>query len=241
MGYNFQTSSELYCLAQGSGTMYAKKGSMVAYKGDFKFDKVLLDTNGGGFMKGLMNQVTRRLSGENLSLMEVTGNGEIYFADEAQHVTILELDPGDELSVESENLLCFNDSCNYSVKFLGVGVISQKGLFTSKLTPKGNGAAVAIKSDGNPLLLTSPCCVDPDAVVCWLGPDPDFKINNFNWKTVIGQTSGETYMLDFKQPGYTVVVQPSERLSGLKLGIDDKSYTPHSQGTAGGILNNLFR
>lgn len=233
MSFQFETHAELTCLAtnHGNGEMFAKKGSMVAYQGDFKFDKVLIDTNGGGILKGIANHAMRRVTGENLELMKVTGQGQVYLADEAAHVVIINLNQGDQISVESENLLAFNDACQYGVRFIGVGVVSQKGLFTSKLTPKAHGAQVAVKTDGNPIILQTPCVVDPDAVVCWTGSDPSFKLG-LSWKTFIGQTSGESYMLEFKEPGYHVIVQPSERKSGVKIGIDDKDYTPQSQGSA---------
>lgn len=259
MSVQFRTHAELTLLAlseYGNQKFYAKKGSMVAYKGKFKFDKVLLDPNGGGMVKSVMNHVSRRLTGENMELMEVQGTGEVYLADEAQHVTVIDLGPGEKLSVESENLLAFNDAVKYGVRFIGVGVISQKGLFTSRLTATNQGAQVAVKSDGNPIMLSTPCVVDPDAVVCWSGPDPSFKVG-LSWKTFVGQTSGESYMLEFKEAGHLVLIQPSERLSGLKIGIDDNRYTPQEQnnpfqgtfsngqgqggiaGSIGNMLNNL--
>lgn len=240
MSFTLETQGELVCRAvTQNGEMFAKKGSMVAYQGQFKFEKVLLDPNGGGFLKSVVNHGMRRVTGENMELMKVKGSGVCYFADEAQHVTIINLNPGDALSVESENLLAFNSQVKYGVRMIGVGVISQKGLFTSKLEPTGHGAQVAVKSDGNPLILETPCVVDPDAVVCWTGPDPKFKAD-VNWKTLIGQTSGESYMLEFKQPGFHVIVQPSERLSGLKIGIDDNRYQANEQNNPlSGSMNNM--
>lgn len=229
--FQLRTEKELTCVASGNGKLFSKKGAMIAYQGQFKFQKVLIDPNGGNIVGGIVRQVARRVTGENMELMEITGQGDCYFADEAQHVTIIDLDMNDSLGVESENLLAFTDTCTYGIRPIGVGVISQKGLFTSTFKANGPGAQVAIKSDGNPIILQTPCVVDPDAVVCWTGPDPQFKVD-VNWKTLIGQTSGESYMLNFTQPGYIVVVQPSERLSGLKIGIDDKRYTPQSQNNA---------
>ena len=65
--------------------------------------------------------------------------------------------------------------------------------------------------------------VDPDAVVCWMGNgycDPDIKMD-VNWKTFIGQTSGESYSFEWnaRQP-VTVIIQPNERASGISLGMD---------------------
>lgn len=241
MAFLLETEGELICKAQAQGqsTLYAKKGSMIAYQGNFKFDKVLLDPNGAGMVRSLINHASRRLTGENMELMKVTGEGYCFMADEAQHVTIINLEAGNPVSVESENLLAFTENVKYGVRMIGVGVISQKGLFTSKLEATGYGAQVAVKTDGNPLILQTPCVVDPDAVVCWTGPDPSFKLG-VSWKTLIGQTSGESYMLEFKQPGGVVIIQPSERLSGLKVGVDDNTYQPETQqGSLGNTMGNL--
>lgn len=227
--FRLQTVNELSCMAEGSDTMYCKKGAMVAYQGQFRFEKLLIGP-GGNLASAVLSHVARRFTGENMELMKVTGQGRCYFADLASHVTVVSLNPGDSIGVESENLLAFTDSCDYGIRMIGVGVLSQKGLFTSSIKAKGPNAQVAIISDGNPLVLDSPCVVDPDAVVCWTGPDPSFKLD-LNWKNILGQTSGESYMLEFKNPGQKVIIQPSERKSGVKLGIDD-GHQASSQGSA---------
>lgn len=225
---NEANGRELFCLARGNGNFFAKKGSMVAYNGQFKFSKRLLGTNDGNILGQVMNHLGRKVTGENLEIMEVTGQGDIYLADEASHITIIDLNQGDSLCVESEDLLAFTKSCHYGVCCVPMGTVSQKGLFTSKLTGKGLQAQVAIKTKGNPLMIPTPCSVDPDALVAWTGPSPHFGVD-VNLKTLIGQSSGESYRFDFKQPGYVVVVQPYERNSGLKVAIDDKQYRPPTQ------------
>lgn len=142
--------------------------------------------------------------------------------------------------VESEDLLAFTDTVKYGLKMLGVGVISQKGLFTSQLTGQGSGGYVAITTDGNPLVLDTPCCVDPDAMVGFTGPDPTFKMD-LSWKNLIGQASGESYVLEYRQPGYKVILQPNERRSGLDIGLDNHGESQHVQhnptvGTAMGAV-----
>lgn len=217
--YNFEVHNELSCKVTGAGAFFSKKGAMVAYEGQFKFSKVLLDTNDTGVVGALVNNVTRRVTGENMEMMKVEGQGSCYLADEAQHVTVLDLQPGEFVLVESENLLAFSDNCKYGVKLIGSGVISQKGLFTTKVAALGYDSKVAIKTDGNPIILkvtNEPIAVDPDAIVCWTGADPHFKLD-VNWKTIIGQTSGESYMLEFREPGQVVIVQPTERKSGISL------------------------
>ena len=54
-------------------------------------------------------------------------------------------------------------------------------------------------------------------------------------KTFIGQASGESYFLDFHDPQTIVVIQPSERTSGIDIGIDGHGGRPTRQD------NRLFR
>lgn len=174
-----------------------------------------------------------------MPLTKVTFNGPsiTYYANEAQHVTVINLQQGQTLSVESENLLAFTNSCKYGIRFMAQGVVSQKGLATSTLTGMGPGAAVAILTDGNPVVLSnmqngSTLFADPDAAVCWTC-DPQIKFD-LSWKNLIGQASGESYLFAFNQPGF-VVIQPNERVSGIDIGMDGKG------GKATRQQNNLFR
>jgi uncharacterized protein (AIM24 family) len=218
--FNFNNHQELTCVAEGDGQFFARKGAMVAYTGSFTSEKVLLDTNNtGSVFKSVMNLAARKLTGENIPIMKVKGTGSYYMANRAQHISIITLGQGQSIGVEGENLLAFTEDCKYSVRFMGSGVISQKGMFTSNLTGIGNNAEVAITTNGNPIILQTPCVVDPDAVVCWTGPDPQFK-TDVSWKTFLGQSSGESYMLEFNTQGETVIIQPFERNSGLNVAID---------------------
>lgn len=217
MAFNYEIQGELTCKVEGNGRFIAKKGCMVAYQGDFQFDKMLTGPdNGRGLLGGLIGQAVRKLTRENIELMTITGNGIIYLGESAAHIMVITLD-NDELCIESENLLGFDEQLKYEVRFIGVGVVSQKGMATSCL--KGTGRVI-IKSQGNPIVLESPCVVDPDAVVGWTGDrDPRIK-TDVSWKTFIGQTSGESYQLDFNWKGATVIVQPCER-SGKSVSILD--------------------
>lgn len=237
--FQFAVERELFLKAEGQGKFFAKKGSMVAdraYGGKFKYSKRLLGTNGGNIAGQVLNHVIRKVSGENLEIMEVEGNGEVYLADQNSHITIITLEPHGawkDVKVESEDLLAFTEGCHYGVSVVGSGILSQRGLATSNLSYKAPGAQVAIKTQGNPLVLQGPCRVDPDAVVAWTGKNPGVKMD-VNWKTLIGQTSGESYMYEFSEPGQIVILQPYERESGVKLGVDDNRYQPEMQNSAFG-------
>lgn len=230
----FETLNELTLkvTCQGNDVLYTKAGAFIA--GDsqdknYRFEKVLLGPQ-NNLMQAALGSLMRRVTKENLPLMKVTMSGDsvTYYANYGQHVVVYKLDYGETVSVESENILAFTQDCEYKVRFLGVGVLSQKGLATSTLTGKGNNAYVAVLSDGNPLVLSNvksknTIAVDPDAVICWMGQgdcDPTIR-TDVNWKTFIGQASGESYTFEWsgRQP-VTVIIQPSERSGGIKIGID---------------------
>lgn len=219
---SMKVEKELYAKAQVNGMMFAKKGSMVAYDGNLKFSKRLLGTNGGNIAGQVMNHLARKVTGENLEIMEVNGQGTCWFADNAQHVTVIDLEasgPWSSVFVESENLLAFTPQCHYGTHFIGgTGALSQKGLFTSQLSYTGPGASVAILTNGNPLVLEAtpqhPVYCDPDAMICWAGQAPKMHID-VGLKTLIGQSSGESYSFCFENA--LVVIQPYERQSGISL------------------------
>lgn len=258
----FKTHNELFCKCTvgANGSIFAKKGSMVAYEGNLKFSKRLLGTNDGNIVGQVLNHAARKITGENLEIMEIKNvsntDSIVYLADQGAHCVVIDLEPNgpwNSICVESEDLLAFKN-CHYGVTPIGVGVISQKGLFTSKLTYNGPGSQVCIKSNGNPLVLQATpdhhVFVDPDAFIAFAGDSPKFKAD-VGFKTLIGQTSGESYQLEFSNA--LVVVQPYERESGISIRDTNR---PQMQGKPrmgsngqsgafvedqiGNMLNNIF-
>ena len=229
----FETVNELTLkvTCSGNDVIIAKAGSFIA--GDsaggknYKFEKLLLGPQ-DNFAQAALGSLIRRVSGENLPLMKVMLNGDsvTYYANYSQHVVIYKLAPGEVISVESNNILAFTQECRYEVRFIGCGILSQKGLATTLITGSGNNSYVAVLSDGNPIVLSNiqshnTLSVDPDAVICWMSQsgycDPQIKAD-LNWKTFIGQTSGESYAFEWSgnQP-VSVIVQPTERRGGVSI------------------------
>lgn len=90
--YQFKIHQELTCIAEGSGDFYARAGVMVAYTGQFTAEKVLLDPNQNNSVLGsLMNLAARKLTGEDIPIMKVSGNGAYYMAHRANHVSVITL------------------------------------------------------------------------------------------------------------------------------------------------------
>lgn len=231
----FETINELTLKVTCTGreTLFTKAGAFIAGENagakNYRFEKVMLGPQ-SNFGQALLGSLTRRITGENLPLMKVhlDGDSVTYYANYGQHIVIYQLAYGETISVESENILAFSEDCEYSVRFLGVGIFSQKGLATSTLTGRGKNAYVAVLSDGNPIVLSNvnthqTISVDPDAVICWVGNgnvDPTIR-TDVNWKTFIGQTSGESYQFEWSgNAGVTVILQPSERRGGIQVGVD---------------------
>ncbi len=231
----FETVNELTLkvTCSGSDVLFTKTGAFIAGENtgakNYTFEKVLFGPQ-NNIGQAIFGQLVRRVTGENLPLMKVNLNGDsvTYYANYGQHIVVYHLAEGETVSVESENILAFTQDCDYNVRFIGVGILSQKGLATSTLTAKGPNAYVAVLADGNPIVLSnvssgSTISVDPDAVVCWIGKghcDPQVTAD-VSWKTFIGQASGESYQFEWHgSTGVTVIIQPSERKGGIDVGID---------------------
>jgi uncharacterized protein (AIM24 family) len=183
----------------------ARAGAMVAYDGSIKFEKALL----GG--EGLLGALKRTVTKESFELMSANGSGTVYFAQQAREITILPL-AGETMFIESRSILAFDRGLKTNVAFAGLrGATSGQGLFTTTVEGQGH---VAVISDGNILMLevnpSLPLFVDPDAFIGYKGTIRQEFVFDVNWKTMIGETSGESYQLKFTGSGI-VYIQPSER------------------------------
>ncbi|WP_439025427.1 AIM24 family protein [Haloarchaeobius sp. DT45] len=184
------------------GSVMAKAGSMVAYEGDISFDR----KSAGG----LTGMIKKAATGEGSVMMEATGRGNLYLADQGKKVQILSLDPGEEISVNGNDVLAFESSVGWDIKTIdSIAGAATGGLFNVYLEGPGN---VAITTHGEPLVLETPVTTDPDATVAWSSAvSPGVKTDR-SIKGFLGKSSGETYQLDFASPGGFVIVQPYEEV-----------------------------
>ncbi|MEU4880713.1 AIM24 family protein [Streptomyces althioticus] len=198
-------SSKVLAVDLTGDAVKAKNGSMVAYDGQMAFKKL----TGGG--EGLRGMVTRRLTGEQMTLMEVKGHGTCFFADRASEINLVTLN-GERLYVESSNLLATDGGLRTGTTFTGLRGASQgNGLFTT--TIEGHGQA-AIMSDGPAVLLRVgpqyPLTVDPGAYVAHQGDLRQSFQSGVTFRTFMGEGGGEAFQIRFEGDG-VVYVQPSER------------------------------
>jgi uncharacterized protein (AIM24 family) len=201
--FSLQNKKLLKTLLQ-YGPVKAKVGSMIAYQGDATFTHA----GSGGVAKFLKAKAT----GEGVTMMDVTGTGEAFFADQASEIEIMYLQD-DMLSVNGASILAFSASIEWNIERIGsgggFGGMVAGGLYNVSL--RGTGY-VAITSHGQPLVFdvgAGQVFADPQAVVCWSsGVTMDIKAD-VNLKTLIGKGSGETFQLAFGGQGF-VMIQPSE-------------------------------
>lgn len=193
--------------------LFAKKGAMISYQGEVAFSRSFL----GG--QNVQDLAMRTVTSEGNALMLAKGRGKVYYAYDGLFVTIIPV-RNETLYVESDNLLAYDARLTAGTMFLGNqggvagvlrGAVSGQGLFTTTL--QGNGEA-AILSDGNciglPVSSEVPVCVDPQAYIGHTGKLASSIVTDLNWKTFVGQASGESYQVKFSGSG-TVYIQASER------------------------------
>ncbi|MEU9560111.1 AIM24 family protein [Streptomyces fumanus] len=184
-----------------NGEMLARQGAMVAYRGNLQFERK--GQGVGGMLK-------RAVTGEGLPLMAVRGQGEAWFAHEAQSVFVVQVDPGDEFTVNGRNVLCFDASLSYRIATVKGAGISGGGLFNSVFSGQGN---LGLVCEGTPLVIPVspqyPVYVDTDAIVGWTAGLDTSLHRSQSIGSMLRGGSGEAVQLMLQGQGY-VVVRPSE-------------------------------
>ncbi|MEU7763511.1 AIM24 family protein [Nocardia sp. NPDC049190] len=207
MAQLFEQSSKVIEAHLAGTSLRAISGSMIAYEGNVQFKAAGF---GGG--DGVLAGLKQRATGEKLSLMECSGHGRVFFAVNAQHVTVVGLN-NETLQVESQQLLAFAGNLRTDVRFAGLrGASSGQGLFTTTVSGQGQ---VALLSAGGPLIHLEvspqyPLVVDPDAFVAARGNLTQSFVTDVSWRTAIGQGAGEAFSLRWDGQG-VVSIQPAER------------------------------
>jgi uncharacterized protein (AIM24 family) len=218
-------NSKLLKVRLQDGTIQAKLGSMVAYQGDVSFEHA-----GSGGMGRLLKKA---VTGEGTSLMKMSGTGEVFLADLAQDIHLLQLD-NQKITVNGPNLLAFDADIDWDIERVkGASAMMGGGLFNTTL--RGSGY-VAIVSDGPPVMLdvgSAPTFADAQAAITWsegvtTSIRTDFKLV----KNLTGRGSGETVQMAFGGSGW-LLVQPSE-------GRVESAGGSSGGGGAGGVLGNLL-
>jgi uncharacterized protein (AIM24 family) len=230
-GFVLQNSKLLK--ATVNGEFYARRGAMVAYQGNARFEYQGM-TSGEGTMKDkLMRAAKGAISGEGVPLMKVVGQAEVFLADKAADIFLIDLEGSDALSINGSNVLAFESTLHYDIRMIAnAGALAGAGLFNTILSGTGR---VAITSQGTPVVLETnqPTFVDPNAAICWSANLNVQVVRSEGLGAFVGRTSGEQFQMNFAGPGF-VVVQPSEDAAGIG------QTGTQGQGGGGGMLGGLL-
>jgi uncharacterized protein (AIM24 family) len=186
------------------GSVMAKAGSMVAYSGDLSFTG---QASAEGGVTGFLKEAA---TGEGTPVMRVEGTGRVYLADSEKKVQLLELDAGDSITVNGEDVLAFESGLSYEISSIDSLAGAFAGGFTNVYL-EGPGY-VAVTTHGDPVVVEPPVSTDPSATVAWSETTPDVEVNR-NLSDMVGQESGERFQMQFAGDGGYVVVQPYEELA----------------------------
>jgi uncharacterized protein (AIM24 family) len=186
------------------GSVMAKAGAMVAYTGDLSF------TGRSSAEGGITGFIKEAATGEGTPVMVVEGTGHLYLADHEKKIQTLELDAGESITVNGEDILAFESELSYEISTIDSLAGSFAGGFTNVYL-EGPGR-VAITTHGDPIVMSPPVSTDPSATVAWSRTSPDVEVNT-NLSDMVGQESGERFQMNFTGSEGFVVVQPYEELA----------------------------
>ncbi|HZG06242.1 MAG TPA: AIM24 family protein [Streptomyces sp.] len=184
-----------------NGECYARQGAMIAFRGDLRFEKK---------GQGVGNFLKRTVTGEGLPLMAVRGQGEAWFAHEAANCFVVDFAPGDSLTLNGRNVLCFDATLGYDIKVVKGAGMAGGGLFNSVFTGQGR---LGVTCEGTPIVIPVspdlPVFVDTDAVVGWSTHLHTSLHRSQSFGSMLRGGSGEAVQLRLDGEGF-VIVRPSE-------------------------------
>ncbi len=214
-------NSSLLKVRLDNDRIQAKLGSMVAYQGDVRFEH-----QGGGVGRFFK----KALTGEGVKLMSATGVGDLFLAQDARKIMVLDLN-NDRMTVNGDSILAFEGNVDWDIRRVeGAGRLAG-GLFNVVLEGTGK---VALTSHGEPVLLdtSTPTFADPDSAIAWSGGVRTSVRSDVSFKTFMGRGSGETFQISFEGPGW-VLVQSSEGPT-----VPEHSHGGESSGGIGSLFGN---
>ena len=226
-GFSLQNSKMLK-VELADVTIQAKTGSMIAYQGDVTFEAA-----GSG---GLGKMLKKKVTGEGTDLMKISGSGEVFLADLAQDIQVLDLE-NEAVTVNGANLLAFDAGIDWDIKRVeGLSGMLGGGHYNMELNGSGK---VALISNGPPVLLeldgSAETFADPQAAITWSSGVTTKVKTDVKLGSIIRGGSGEELQIGFSGSGW-LLVQPSE---GPVKGQVSSQGGGSSSGSGGGAAEQL--
>lgn len=190
------------------GPVMSRVGAMVAYQGNVGFAR-----KGSG---GMAKMLKKAISNEGVDIMDMTGDGQVFLADQGQDIQVMYLE-NDAVYCNGSSVLAASGSIDIDIQrvaggggLAGLGGAMAGGFWQVSLTGTGY---VAVTTHGEPVVL-DPSQVatvgDADAVVMWSsGVSMQPRVDTGGLKSMLRGGTGEMLQLAFGGAGW-VMIQPSE-------------------------------
>jgi len=182
------------------GEVLARQGAMVAYQGEVQFAY-----EGAG---GLGKLLKKTLTGEGVPLMRCRGRGDVFLAQDASELHVLDLD-GDSVTVNGSNVLAFEPTLTWDIRRVEGASALSGGVFNMVFTGTGR---LVVSAYGTPVVLNAaeaPTYADLQSAIAWSSTLQTRLVRTAGAGAVIGRGSGEAFQLAFQGQGF-VIVQASE-------------------------------
>ena len=182
------------------GEVLARQGAMVGYQGEVAFA-----FEGAG---GVGRFLKKALTGEGVPLMRCSGRGDLFLAQEANELHLLDLD-GDSITVNGANVLAFEPGLTWDIRRVEGASALSGGAFNMVFTGTGR---LVVSAHGTPVVLNAseaPTYADLQSAIAWSSTLRTRLVRTAGAGALIGRGSGEAFQLAFQGTGF-VVLQASE-------------------------------
>ena len=182
------------------GEVLARQGAMVGYQGEVAFA-----FEGAG---GVGRFLKKALTGEGVPLMRCSGRGDLFLAQEANELHLIDLD-GDSVTVNGANVLAFEPGLTWDIRRVEGASALSGGAFNMVFTGTGR---LVVSAHGTPVVLNAseaPTYADLQSAIAWSSTLRTRLVRTAGAGALIGRGSGEAFQLAFQGTGF-VVLQASE-------------------------------
>lgn len=180
--------------------LLARQGAMVAYQGQVEFAY-----EGAG---GVGKLLKKALTGEGVPLMRCRGRGDVFLAQDAHELHVLDLE-NDSVTVNGPNVLAFEPGLSWDIRRVEGASMFSGGVFNMVFSGTGR---LVVSAFGTPVVLNAaeaPTFADLQSAIAWSSSLQTRLVRTAGAGALIGRGSGEAFQLAFAGQGF-LVVQASE-------------------------------
>ena len=141
--------------------------------------------------------------------MRCRGRGDVFLAQDANELHVLDLDGDDGVTVNGANVLAFEAGLQWDIRRVEGASALSGGVFNMVFSGRGR---LVVSAFGTPVVLNTgeaPTYADLQSAVAWSSSLQTRLVRTAGAGSLIGRGSGEAFQLAFQGQGF-LVVQASE-------------------------------